>query len=104
MHKHLKPFILLGNYQKVVIIEDDAALNDTTTPNLQVNTVPIKEQETLGDEDVVDHKSNKEHEVLRDALQILVDVKVCDGSNITSCEHWSMHIRHGIHDQLGFVH
>jgi hypothetical protein len=43
MHKHLKPFILLGNYQKVVIIEDDAALNDTTTPNLQVNTVPIKE-------------------------------------------------------------
>ncbi len=52
---------------------------------------------------MVDDKLNKEHEVLRDALQILVDAKVCDGSNITSCEHWSMHIRHGIHVQLGFV-
>ncbi len=41
---------------------------------------------------MIDDKLNKEHEVLGDALQILVDAKVCDGSNITSCEHWSMHI------------
>jgi hypothetical protein len=93
IHEHLKPFILVGNYQEVVIVEDDVA-----RPNLQVNTMPIKEQETLRDEDVIDDKLNKEsHEVLGDALQIFVDAKVCDDSNIISCEHWSMHIRHGIH-------
>jgi hypothetical protein len=38
IHEHLKPFILVGNYQEVVIVEDDVA-----TPNLQVNKMPIKE-------------------------------------------------------------
>jgi hypothetical protein len=43
MHEHLKPLILVGNYQEVVIVEDDAALNGVATSNLQVNTMPIKE-------------------------------------------------------------
>jgi hypothetical protein len=47
IYKHLKPSILVGNNQKVAIIENNASPNGATTPNFQVDATLIHEQETF---------------------------------------------------------
>lgn len=82
----MKPSILMGNDQEVSIIKDNVPPRGATTPNLQVNMVPIQEQKVLG-EDAVDGGPNREHKTLRNASQILTNALVHDGFNITSYEN-----------------
>jgi hypothetical protein len=63
VYKHLKPSILVGNNQKVAIIENYASPDGVTTSNLQVHAMPIHEQETF-EENVVNDEPSKEHKVL----------------------------------------
>lgn len=82
----MKPSILVGNDQEVAIVEDNVPPHGATTPNLQVNVMPIQEQKALG-EDVVDGGSNREHKTLRNDSQILANALVHDGFDLTSCEN-----------------
>jgi hypothetical protein len=51
-------------------------------PNSQVEVALIQKHEALG-KDVVNDKPSKEHEALKHTLQILINAKVCDDSNLT---------------------
>jgi hypothetical protein len=63
IYKHLKPSILVGNNQKVAIIDNHDSLDGATKPNLQVDAKPIHEQETF-EKNAVNDEPSKEHKVL----------------------------------------
>jgi hypothetical protein len=46
---------------------------------------------------VVDDKPSKELEALKRTSQILTNAKVCDDSNLTSCNNWGVHLKPNIH-------